>query len=164
MATTANERATRVWCLAAVLLGGCASSGIRAAHEPGYPMKAPAPLQLDVLGGIPGGSDRESREADEKQAALRAAFEEARRAYEGGDYRTAAGRFLAAARQGRGEPGSYAERAIAENRASCYRNAARSWYMAGALDEGRALLEQAAHDDPSAKPEVRRILDLLGGK
>jgi hypothetical protein len=82
-------------------------------------MKAPAPLQLDAPGGIPGGSDQESREADEKQAVLRAAFEKARRAYEEGDYRAAAGRFLAAARQGRGEPGSHAERAIAENRAWC---------------------------------------------
>ena len=63
---------------------------------------------------------------DEKQAVLRAAFEYARRAYEEREYRAAAARFLAAARQGQGTPGSYAERAIAENRASCYRNAARS--------------------------------------
>ena len=127
-------------------------------------MNAPAPLQLDVLAAIPGGSDRQSREADEKQALLRAAFEKARRAYGEGDYRAAAGHFLAAAHQGQGEPGSHAERAIAGNRASCYRNAARSWYMAGALEEGRPQLEQAARDDPSAEPEVRRILDLLADR
>jgi hypothetical protein len=36
--------------------------------------------------------------------------------------------------------------------------------MAGALEEGRPFLEQAAREDPSAEPEVRRILDLLGDR
>lgn len=123
-------------------------------------MKAPLPLQLDVLAEIPGGSERESRDVDEKQAALWPAFEEARRTYEDGDYRRAAWRFMAAARQARG--GS-AEEAIARNRVSCYRNAARSFYMAGAIAEGRALLEQAAREDPSTEPEIQQILDLLEG-
>lgn len=119
-------------------------------------------MPLDVLGAIPVGTDRESDEASAALARLRASFEQASQDYEGGHYQAAAERFLSAARDARGEPNSYTRSVLAENRSAAYRNAARAWSMAGALDKGRPQLEREAAADPACKKEITRILDLLG--
>ncbi len=120
-----------------------------------------APMPLDVLGGIPVGTDRESSDAADALARLRVSFEQASRDYEAGNYGAAAERFLAAARDAMGDAGSYTRSALAESRSSCYRNAARAWSMAGVLGKQRIRLEQAGVEDPSCQQDIVRILALL---
>jgi hypothetical protein len=152
----------RTCCLlAALVLGGCTPTAARIGTQTRNPMNVPR-LPLDMLDPVPLGNDEESREAAENLAALRLSFARACLAYEAGDYRSAAESFMAAARAARGALDSYTRRAMANQRASCYRNAAKAWYMAGALAGGRRELEDAAREDPSCEVEIQAILALLG--
>ena len=114
------------------------------------------PLILDLLEGIPGSADDEARPMQEAADELERRFESARRMYEKGEYPAAADAFMRAAFAGRGYD------ALAANRASSYRNAAKAWYMAGMLPEKRALLEEEAREDPRCAADIQRVLAILG--
>ena len=114
------------------------------------------PLILDVLEGIPGSTDDGARPMQQAAAELEHSFERARRQYDLGEYRAAADTFLETARAARGHD------ALAPNRASCYRNAARAWYMAGVLPEKRTLLEEEAREDPLCATDIKEVLASLG--
>jgi hypothetical protein len=120
-----------------------------------------SPMLLDVLGGIAIGTDRESEEALEAQARLRAEFEEARRDYEAGQYELAGAGFFSAALDALGAPGTYTRTALADSRSAAYRNAARSWAMAGSLAARRARLQNAATEDAPCQQAIVQILESL---
>ena len=132
---------------ALLLLTGCASRSS---------MPVPPPLLLDLLEGIPGSAEDDARPLEEAAGELERRFERARQQYDAGEYQTAAETFMEAARAGRGYD------ALAVNRASSYRNAAKAWYMAGVLKEKRALLEDQAREDPRCAAEIERVLAILG--
>ena len=114
-----------------------------------------SPLFLDLLEEIPRNADAPSPSVRQAATELARTFEQARRLYEGRDYRDAADVFMAAARAARGHD------ALAANRASCYRNATKAWYMAAVLHEKRPLLDEAAREDPLCGAEIRRMLEIL---
>jgi Tfp pilus assembly protein PilF len=120
-----------------------------------------SPMPLDLLGGIATGTDRESSEASNAFSRLRASFDQASRDYEAGRYEEAGERFLEAAREARGEAGSYTRSALALSRSAAYRNAARAWSMAGSLDKERGRMELAGQEDVDCQKEIARILELL---
>lgn len=118
------------------------------------------PLTLDLLAPVPESIDTEA--AQEAFANLEPAYARATELYELREYAAAAEAFMAAARPARGTPGSSTWKRMATNRASCYRNAARAWYMAGLFAENRPLLEQAVREDPLCAAEIREVLEILG--
>ena len=122
---------------------------------------AVSPMTLDVLGGIPGGTDHESTVASDAFTRLRDAFERAMQEYETGCYRAAADAFMAAAREGKLPAENRAHMTLSESRSAAYRNAARAWYMAGLLDAARPQLELAAAEDSSCQEDIVQILGLL---
>jgi hypothetical protein len=117
-------------------------------------------MTLDVLGGIPGGTDHQSTVASDSFARLREAFERAVQEYEAGCYEAAAHAFMAAAREGR-LAANRAHVTLCESRCVAYRNAARAWYMAGLLDASRPQLEVAAAEDSSCRDDIAQILGVL---
>ena len=119
-------------------------------------MKIPPP-PLDLLAPVPESIDTE--QAQEAFANLEPAYARATALYERRQYAAAAETFLAAARAARGTPESSTWKELATNRASCYRNAARAWFMAGLFEEKRPLLEEAAREDPLCAAAIREILD-----
>jgi tetratricopeptide (TPR) repeat protein len=135
---------------ALILFTGCVA---------GVSMNVP-PLPLDLFAPVP--ENLETEAAQEAFANLEPAYARAASLYESRDYTAAAETFMAAARAARGTPESTTWKQMATNRASCYRNAARAWYMAGQFEEKRPLLEQAAREDPLCAADIREILDILG--
>ena len=113
------------------------------------------PLLLDVIVGIPEDPHENARALMHASRELSSAFASATRLYESGRHAWAGDAFMSAARAARG----FDE--LAENRSSCYRNAARAWVMAGSFGEKRALLEEAAREDPLCAADIRDILDIL---
>lgn len=88
-------------------------------------------------------------------------FEQARLAYERGDYQQSAGGFVAAAEALRVDKGAPYWEAAKADRVWSYRNAAYGWAMANALDQARAALEAAAAADPLCADELRQLLQKL---
>lgn len=159
----ANDRMAASFGVLAVMLLSCGACAAQSMPPEQPPLTVP-PMTLDVLGGIPVGTDRESAAASDALTRLRAAFEQATRDYEVGNYQTAAESFMSAARDGRGPAGSYTRLALSQSRSASYRNAARAWYMAGMLDKGRPQLAQAAADDSSCQQDIAQILKLLDAR
>jgi len=134
---------------ALLLLAGCVS---------GASMNVP-PLILDLLVPVP--ESIETEHAQQALANLEPAYAEAVRLYDAREYAAAAEAFMAAARAARGVPGSTTWTAMATNRGSCYRNAAKAWSMAGLFAEKRPLLEEAAREDTPCAEDIRTILEIL---
>jgi hypothetical protein len=113
------------------------------------------PIPLDLLGGVPSATDVDMTAVDEAAESLERAFTGAAAAYERREYPAAADAFMNAARAARGFD------ALAGQRSTCYRNAAKAWSMAGALAANRPLLDAAAVEDPRSADEIRAILAIL---
>lgn len=137
---------------ALLFLAGCAS---------GAAMNVP-PLILDLLVPVP--ETLETDQARQALVTLEPAYAHAVRLYDSRDYAAAAEAFLAAARAARGGPGTITREVMAGNRGVCYRNAARAWFMAGVLDEKRALLEEAAREDPLCATDIQEMIEILRGR
>ena len=118
------------------------------------PMDTPR-LALDLLPPVELGSNDDWLAVKPAADELERAFEHAGALYEARDYAAAAGEFMTAARAAR------AHDLLAPARASCYRNAAKAWEMAGVLREKRPLLEEVAREDPLCAGEIGHILELL---
>ena len=115
------------------------------------------PIPLDILGAVPYGTDDGMEKVRQATAALERAFAHAGALYDRGDHGQAAEAFMNAARAARTHD------LLAPHRTACYRNAAKAWARAGAIEEKRPLLDQAAREDPLCADEIHAILEILLG-